>query len=120
MKPIKQLLEELNKINQSLNEGMWESPIKMEHVPAIKEFFANEVTAKQMMSDEYQSKYWNVFGDDEFWDEMDDLEFDDPEDDVRYRVASYLRDWIEAKDTFAQGAYEDKAAKEIEKIIKNF
>lgn len=106
-------------VSESLNEGMWESPFKKEHVSKIEKLFSKPITFKALKSAKGQKQYFNVIGDDAFWDEIADNAQESPHLDARPLVAKYLKDWMKRKKDFVKGSYDDEAAKQIKQIIKD-
>lgn len=113
----KKLLESINK---ALNEGMWESPFKMENADKVVELLSKPITLAELDSEEGKQKYFDVIGDDQFWDAVADEAFDIPDMDARYLVVRFLEDWIERKDTFKPDAYSDEAEAIIKDAIFKF
>lgn len=110
----------VEEVNESLNEGMWESPFQKQNLEAIRKLFSKEITAKKLASRSGKKEYWNVIGDDGFWDEINDMAISEPDEDVRPTVAKYLNRWRKQKKYFTSEAWNDEAVKEITKIIKGF
>lgn len=112
--------DNVEKVSESLNEGMWESPFKKEHVSKIKKLFSNPITFKALNSEKGIKQYFNVIGDDTFWDDIAENAQESPDVDARQLVAKYLTNWIQRKQDFVKGSFDDEAAEQINQIIKNY
>lgn len=110
----------VEEVNESLNEGMWESPFQKQHVKEIKKLFSKEMSAQELTSPLVRKEYWHVIGDDKFWDEIENMVKNEPDEDVRPVVAMFLNKWMNEKESFSPGRYDENVANEIAKIIKGF
>lgn len=111
--------DNVEKVSESLNEGMWESPFKKEHISKIKKLFSKPITFKALNSDKGIKQYFNVIGDDKFWDDIAESAHETPDVDARQLVAKYLKAWMKRKKDFVKGSYDDEAAEQIATIIKD-
>ena len=111
----------LNKvINIALNEGMWESPFKLDNVKEVVKLLEEPITFKKLTSKKGKDRVWNLIGDDEFWDDVEDQAYNDPDEDARPTIISHLENWIKNKKSFNKDAYSKEAETMIKKAISNF
>ena len=121
MRTVKEILESMDTVlnTTSLDEGMWESPFKKEHLPTIKKLFNKPITFKALNSEKGQNQYFGIIGDDKFWDAVAENAQEFPDEDARPLVAKYLTNWIQHKQDFVKGSFDDVVADQIVRIIKD-
>ena len=121
MKKLNNKNEELKKVeNMEINEGMWASPFTVKNAEKVARLLANPITLGELNSEEKQKELWNVIGDDGFWDAVANEATVEPDCDARPLIISNLEAWIDNKENFRDGAYNQEAEDIIVKAIAKF
>ena len=109
-------------VNESLNEGMWESPFTVENAKKLAELLKTPVTfdeLKEPHTTEIAKAYDEVLGDDKLWDEINSMAKEFPNDDARKCIADNLKVWMINKDNFDKDAYTQEGEQIIRAAIRD-
>ena len=109
-------------VDESLNEGMWNSPFTVENAKKLAELLKTPVTfveLKEPHTTEIAKAYDEVLGDDKLWDEINSMAKEFPNDDARKCIADILKVWMINKDNFDKDAYTQEGEQIIRAAIRD-